>query len=370
MLVSVLINNYNYEDFIVQCVDSVLNQTYKDIEIIVYDDGSTDHSLEKLSHYSDLKVISKANHGKSNNFNQMNAVYQAFLQSKGEYIFLLDSDDWFRNNKVKRVIDIFKSNPELEVVQHALEEVDAQGQSTNAIIPVFKDVQNYKEYIYSTESLFHLFSMTSGLAFKRTFFERVMPIPEDGLNHLWLDTRLMILAALTSNIYTVREALSCYRRHGKNAWGKMADPDVHKVYTGQLYDFFNSCAQKNDMPTIQYTTEGFLENTYFYNQIDIEKCKHFIGDDHFWIWGAGEAGQSVCHALMSRQPLMIGFVDSEAKKQGQLVLGKQVFAPQKIINASPSKALISPYHAYNPIKATLTEAGWVEGMHFIDPYFR
>lgn len=83
MLVSVLINNYNYEDFIVQCVDSVLNQTYKDIEIIVYDDGSTDHSLEKLSQYSDIKVISKANHGKSNNLNQMNAVYQAYLHSKG-----------------------------------------------------------------------------------------------------------------------------------------------------------------------------------------------------------------------------------------------------------------------------------------------
>lgn len=370
MLVSVLINNYNYEDFIVQCVDSVLNQTYKDIEIIVYDDGSTDHSLEKLSQYSDIKVISKANHGKSNNLNQMNAVYQAYLHSKGEYIFLLDSDDWFKSNKVEHIINIFESNPKLEVIQHALEEVNSQGQSTNAIIPVFKNVQNYKEYIYSSESLFHLFSMTSGLAFRKSFFDRVMPLPEDELIHLCVDTRLMIIAALTSTIHTSLEPLAYYRRHGKNTWGKMADPDVHKVYTEQLYSFFNSCAQKYGMPTIQYTTESFLENTYFYNQIDIEKCTHFIGDDHFWIWGAGEAGQSVCHALMAHQPLMSGFIDSEAKKQGQFVLGKQVYAPHKIVNASPSKVLISPYHAYNAIKATLTEAGWVEGKHFTDPYFR
>lgn len=370
MLASVLINNYNYEDFIVQCVDSVLNQTYKNIEIIVYDDGSTDLSLQKLSQYSNLKVISKANHGKSNNLNQMNAVYQAYLHSKGEYIFLLDSDDWFKGDKIERVIEIFERNPELEVIQHALEEVNAQGLSTNAIIPVFKNVQNYKEYIYSSESLFHLFSMTSGLAFRRSFLDRVMPLSEDELIHLCVDTRLMIIAALTSTIHTSLEPLAYYRRHGKNTWGKMADPDVHKVYTGQLYEFFNSAAQDHGMPTIQYTTESFLENTFFYNQIDIEKCKHFIGDGRFWIWGAGEAGQSVCHALLTHQLLMNGFVDSEAKKQGQLVLGKKVDSPHRIVEAVPSKALISPYHAYDAIKTTLMEAGWIEGIHFIDPYFR
>lgn len=370
MLVSVLINNYNYAQYLEECIESVLAQTYKNIEVIIYDDGSNDQSLEKLSQYSNLKVIANPNYGKSNNLNQMNAVYQAYLQSKGEYIFLLDSDDWFKNNKVERVLEAFKDNPELEVVQHALEEVDANGQSTHAVIPVFKDVKDYKEYIYSSESLFHLFSMTSGLAFKRNFFERVMPIAEDGLSYLWLDTRLMILAALTSNIYTILEPLSCYRRHGNNTSGKMADPDIHRVYTEQLYEYFNSSAQKNNMPTIHYTTESFLKNTFFYNQIDMEKCEHFIGKDPFWIWGAGEAGQSVCHALSERNTGFIGFIDSNPKKQDATILGRKVFAPDEVQYSENIRIIVSPYHAYDAIKNSLQLKYLSEGQQFIEPYLR
>ncbi|NJN12561.1 MAG: glycosyltransferase family 2 protein, partial [Richelia sp. RM1_1_1] len=49
LLVSILINNYNYERFIKQAIDSALNQTYKNIEVIVVDDGSTDTSGEIIS---------------------------------------------------------------------------------------------------------------------------------------------------------------------------------------------------------------------------------------------------------------------------------------------------------------------------------
>lgn len=88
MLASVLINNYNYAPYLTECIQSVLDQAYSDIEIIVYDDGSTDNSLEILSKFKNIKVISNSNYGKGHCLNQMNAVYQAFKESTGEVVFI------------------------------------------------------------------------------------------------------------------------------------------------------------------------------------------------------------------------------------------------------------------------------------------
>jgi glycosyltransferase involved in cell wall biosynthesis len=51
MLVSIIINNYNYDRYLRQCIDSALNQTYKNIEVIVVDDGSTDDSRALIASY-------------------------------------------------------------------------------------------------------------------------------------------------------------------------------------------------------------------------------------------------------------------------------------------------------------------------------
>lgn len=71
-LVSVLINNYNYAPYLEYCIDSVLSQTYPNLEILVYDDGSTDNSKEILSRYSDkIKVVFAKHEQNKAAFNQM-----------------------------------------------------------------------------------------------------------------------------------------------------------------------------------------------------------------------------------------------------------------------------------------------------------
>ena len=90
--VSVIIPVYNVEEYLRECLDSVVNQTLKDIEIICVNDGSTDNSLAILEEYAAkderLRVFTQENQGQSVARNL------AMEKARGEYIGFVDSDDW------------------------------------------------------------------------------------------------------------------------------------------------------------------------------------------------------------------------------------------------------------------------------------
>lgn len=109
-LVSVIIPNYNKENYIRECIESVLGQTYTNLEIIVVDDCSTDHSVEILNEYGSLKKIIKLillskNRGVSHARNV------GLHAATGQYITFLDSDDFYFNaDKLKNEIELLEQN--------------------------------------------------------------------------------------------------------------------------------------------------------------------------------------------------------------------------------------------------------------------
>lgn len=104
--VSVIIPVYNVEKFLKECIDSVVNQSLKDIEIICINDGSTDNSLNILNSYDDnrIKIINQENKGlaASRNIGLDMAV--------GEYICFLDSDDYLETSALQELYEIAQSN--------------------------------------------------------------------------------------------------------------------------------------------------------------------------------------------------------------------------------------------------------------------
>ena len=102
--VSVLVVNHNNAKFIPQCINSIINQTYGNYEIIFFDDNSKDESLKiikELRRKKNFILIQNKKNSQFGSFNQMNGYYQALKKSKGEIIFFLDSDDFFQSNKNK-----------------------------------------------------------------------------------------------------------------------------------------------------------------------------------------------------------------------------------------------------------------------------
>lgn len=376
MDISILVNNYNYANYIDKCIDSInISNNKYNVEIIVYDDGSNDTSLEVLKRYQDkILLIKNKNYGHSPNINQANAIYQAFLHSTGEIICLLDSDDYFNSEKIDKVFRLFKENQSYDVIQHQLAEVDLHGNLTGAIVPVLKKVIDYRAYINNTESLFHLFSTTSSLCFRRRFLEKVLPLKEDDCELIWADTRLMQIASLTTKILTINEPLSYYRIHGENNFAnKLGNEINYKKYVDQLYAFFNSQAKNNNFPCVEFSETRYLENTFFYNNINDSKVIDFlnnVNDSYIMIWGAGEAGQSVLHALQKKKKSIQGFIDNDSRKWGSLIMGKPVISPEEVTFISNTRIIVSPYHAYDAIKSILERNNLNEGYQFIDPYIR
>ena len=105
--VSIIIPVYNSAKYITQCIESVINQTYKNIEIIIIDDNSTDESIEIIKKIKDkrIKLISiKQNKGVANARNT------GIKKATGDYICFLDSDDYWYKNKIEKQIDFIEKN--------------------------------------------------------------------------------------------------------------------------------------------------------------------------------------------------------------------------------------------------------------------
>ena len=114
-LVSYIIPSYNHALYIGKAIESVLNQTYEPIELIVVDDGSTDNTREVLEKYKGLPGITiEFNHI---NLRQGKTITKGVSLSKGEYIGILPYDDWLLPEKVEKQVDLFKrSNDDVGVI--------------------------------------------------------------------------------------------------------------------------------------------------------------------------------------------------------------------------------------------------------------
>lgn len=106
-LVSIIIPAYNSENHIVECVTSVINQTYKNIEIIVVNDGSTDDTLKLLNKFEDhrLRIINQINSGASS------AKNTGLSHARGKYIQYLDSDDILSDDKIENQVNVLIYKP-------------------------------------------------------------------------------------------------------------------------------------------------------------------------------------------------------------------------------------------------------------------
>lgn len=118
-LVSVVIPNYNYGRFLSKTIESVLAQTYPNIEIIVVDDGSTDDSIKIIESFGDqVKLIKQQNQGVGMARNT------GTENSKGDVLTFLDADDYWHQDKIKKQIEKLQSDSEIGLVHCGFWHVD------------------------------------------------------------------------------------------------------------------------------------------------------------------------------------------------------------------------------------------------------
>lgn len=209
-LVSIIINNYNYETFLRKAIDSALAQTYRHFEVIVVDDGSTDSSRAIISSYGDRIIPVFQENGK-----QGAAFNNGFSHSHGDIILFLDSDDYLLKHALENIVSVWK--PEISKVHYRLQVVDTNGEPTGAYYPPrHQPLASGEVWKVLLENGAYTGVSTSGNAISRHALAKVTPIPYEY--RLTSDDYLSTLIPFYGEVAAVDEPLGAYRIHTSNQW--------------------------------------------------------------------------------------------------------------------------------------------------------
>jgi glycosyltransferase involved in cell wall biosynthesis len=202
-LISIVLCTYNGENFLAQQLDSLLHQTYPNLEIIIADDASTDGTKAILEQYVYLPNVhihhNAQNMGFAKNFEQ------AIGLATGQYICFADQDDVWLPHKIERLYqhignhDLIYSNSLL---------IDEHNNSLNKHLSDFRKLQN----IYDAKGFVFLNAVSGHtMMVKRSMIPPSLPIPE-GYYHDWW---FAIVASNMNGVVYLDEVLTHYRQHSK-----------------------------------------------------------------------------------------------------------------------------------------------------------
>jgi len=223
----VIIPNYNYARFVGQAIDSVLNQTHSDIEIIVVNNGSTDNSLEVLKGFGNrIFLVDQENMGQSG------ARKSGLSRATGDFIAFLDADDFWEPTKIEKQMLLF--SPKTELVYCGIRRFNENSQQyISTHLPIFKG--SCESAIINHPGLSIVLSGESTAIFTRTLVEKVGGF-DPKLNSAagWDFFRR---CSKYTNFDFVPEALTNYRVHGSNMSNNGLDtiPDIRNAYK-KLFD--------------------------------------------------------------------------------------------------------------------------------------
>ena len=177
-------------------VNSILNQSYKNYEVIVFDDKSTDNSIKIIKKFSKVKII--RNKRKKTSFpsiNQMNALIKSFKKSKGDIICLLDADDLFEKNKLSKIKTYFNNYHQ-----------------ANSVYNFPKAKKNKFRFIKRQRNIWPTIFPTSCISIRRKSFKVFLKfIKKKEFPNLEIDARFTIFSKFYNDEYNlIKDKLTTY----------------------------------------------------------------------------------------------------------------------------------------------------------------
>lgn len=210
-LVSILINNYNYGRFLGQAIESALDQSYPNVEVVVVDDGSTDGSQEIIAQYGQKIIpVLKTNGGQASAFNA------GFAASRGEIICFLDADDYFAPQKAEVIARTFSAHSGIDWCFDRVRRFDHQtGQHAPLALQWeagFVDVRPQMAAGIPPQ----IPTITSGISMRRSLLDRMLPMPE--LIRITSDGYIKLGAIALAPGWRVADEITFQRIHGANLY--------------------------------------------------------------------------------------------------------------------------------------------------------
>lgn len=342
--VSVIIDNYNYGRFIGEAIDSVLEQTYTNYELIIVDDGSKDNSREIIERYAQrypnkIVPVYKTNGGQASAFNA------GFSVAKGDVIAFLDSDDYWYPTKLEAIA---KAHEKHTVVQHNLWLGDKK------FIEYLKS--DAMQVLFKKHGFFANFMPTSALSFHRRPLEKIFPLPDAEAVKICADAYIISLALYFEDIYSLNECLGFYRIHGSNYFRGSTD----NTRLGRVTEEINKKLIKDGLEPVPYypTQAEALVAAY-----PVDSTLTYL------IYGTGTVAQRLYERIVANGYEKVRyFSDSEPQKWGSQLYQVEIINPEDIQKVRPNFDKIIIGSSYiEDILTRLSKLGFVPGVDVIYP---
>lgn len=224
--VSVIIPSYNHGKYIKEAIQSVLDQTFQDFEIVITDDGSSDNTVEEIKKFNDSRIklfVFSKNNG------ACVAANNCVNNSSGKYIAMLSSDDVFLPDKLQKQVEFLDKNLEIGVVFSKAQIIDEDGNnftdSSHAYFSIF-DKKNRSRYEWLNHFFYHGNCLCHPSALiRKKCYDKVGLYDERFAN--LPDFDFWVRVCMHFDIYIMPEKLIKFRvRHGEaNASGNK--PETH-----------------------------------------------------------------------------------------------------------------------------------------------
>ncbi|MGE3285968.1 MAG: glycosyltransferase [Pseudonocardia sp.] len=212
---SVVITNYNYERYVAAAIDSALALRWRDVEVVVVDDGSTDASRSIIERYGDrISAIF------IENSTQRVAANAGFAASTGDVVIFLDSDDILPPDLPARLSAVWW--PSVSKAQFRMQRIDANGRPIGRPFPDYRHVPSPAAIRrWATRTSAYPTPPGSGNAYARWFLERIFPVgPEVGD---FADSACLAAAPFAGDVVSLPDVIVGYRQHGANDSDVLAD---------------------------------------------------------------------------------------------------------------------------------------------------
>jgi len=202
--ISVIMPVYNQGKFLKQSIDSILNQTFKDFELIIINDGSSDQTSEILKQYvkKDLrvKVFSQKNQGCTKSLNY------GIKQARGEYIARQDADDISLPKRFEKQIEFLNKNKNIGLVGSFAQVIDKQGNKKQKILGQYTQNKDLKKYSFWSDRFCH-----STIIIRKKLLDKINGYDEHFVCSQ--DTDLYFRLMPHTQFANLEEILLLYREH-------------------------------------------------------------------------------------------------------------------------------------------------------------
>lgn len=274
-LVSVVVPCYNHEKYVKETIESIINQTYKNIELIVIDDGSKDNSamvIQELADRYGFTFIHRPNKGLSATLNE------GIKLSKGKYFCACASDDMYMLDKIEKQVQFMESNPEYGMCYGKIIEFDETGYKKQ------REIKNAKSgWIFEDLLMFNFVMPAVTTMIKKEIYETIGLFDETLFIE---DYDMWLRIANKYQIGFINEFLAYYRKHETNMckqtfkmyqaqqkilskWSNCSTINSAKKYW--YVNWFNRLARNNKIEALKY-----LIFSLKYIVIDIRVLKGLI----------------------------------------------------------------------------------------------